>query len=61
MGDANARSTNKPGAQPIHPMLVPFPIARFAGAFVTDRRLCYARSGRGARVSATTKPRPACQ
>ena len=36
MGDANARSTNKPGAQPIHPILVPFPIACFAGAFVTD-------------------------
>jgi len=35
-GDANARSTDKLGRQPIHPILVPFPIACFAGALVTD-------------------------
>ncbi len=32
----NPRSIAKLGAYPIHPMLVPFPIACFAGAFVTD-------------------------
>jgi uncharacterized membrane protein len=36
MGDANARSTAKRGGQPIHPILVPFPFACFAGALATD-------------------------
>src|SRR5882757_3425398 len=36
MGDANARSANKPAGQPIYPILMPFPIAYFAGALVTD-------------------------
>jgi uncharacterized membrane protein len=36
MGDGNAGSTAKRGGQPIHPILVPFPIACFAGALVTD-------------------------
>jgi uncharacterized membrane protein len=36
IGDANARSTNKPGGQSIHSILVSFSIACFAGAFVTD-------------------------
>jgi uncharacterized membrane protein len=36
MGDANARSTNKPAGQPIHPIPVSFSIACFAGAFITD-------------------------
>jgi uncharacterized membrane protein len=36
MGDANARSTNKPATQPIHPIPVAVSIACFAGAFVTD-------------------------
>jgi uncharacterized membrane protein len=36
IGDANPRSTAKPRGQPILPMLVPFPIACFAGALVTD-------------------------
>jgi uncharacterized membrane protein len=36
IGDANARATNKPARQPIHPILVAFSIACFAGAFVTD-------------------------
>jgi uncharacterized membrane protein len=35
-GDANAGSMAKRGGQPIHPILVPFPIACFAGALVTD-------------------------
>jgi len=35
-GNANARSTDKPGRQPIHSMLVLFPILCFAGTFVTD-------------------------
>jgi uncharacterized membrane protein len=36
MGDANARSTNEPAGQPIHPILVWFSMACFAGAFITD-------------------------
>jgi uncharacterized membrane protein len=36
MGDANARTTNKPAGQPIHPILVSFSIACFGGAFITD-------------------------
>jgi len=36
MGGANARSTVKRGGRPIHSILVPFPIACFAGALVTD-------------------------
>jgi uncharacterized membrane protein len=32
----NARSTAKPGGQPIHPIVAAFSIACFAGAFVTD-------------------------
>ncbi len=32
----NPRSTATVGGHPIHPMLVPFPIACFVGAFVTD-------------------------
>ncbi len=34
--DANPRSTVKRGGQPIHRILVPFPIACFTGALVTD-------------------------
>jgi uncharacterized membrane protein len=32
----NPRSTANIAGHPLHPMLVPFPIACFAGAFVTD-------------------------
>ena len=32
----NPRSTAKIGGHPIHPMLIPFPIAFLVGAFVTD-------------------------
>ena len=32
----NPRSTASVAGHPIHPMLVPFPIAFFVGAFVTD-------------------------
>ena len=32
----NPRSTASIAGHPIHPMLVPFPIAFFVGAFVTD-------------------------
>ncbi|MEA2913762.1 MAG: hypothetical protein QOJ15_5843 [Bradyrhizobium sp.] len=35
-GGTNPGSTVKPRGQPILPMLVPFPIACFAGALVTD-------------------------
>lgn len=36
MSDANLRSTASIKGHPIHPMLIPFPIAFFAGALVTD-------------------------
>jgi uncharacterized membrane protein len=36
MPNENPRSTAAVGGHPIHPMLVPFPIACFMGAFVTD-------------------------
>jgi uncharacterized membrane protein len=36
MDDTNAKSTDKPGGRPIHPILTPFSITCFAGAFVTD-------------------------
>jgi uncharacterized membrane protein len=36
MSDANAGSTHKPRGRPIYPALLPFPIACFAGAFITD-------------------------
>jgi uncharacterized membrane protein len=36
MGDADARSMARRGGQPIYPLLVPFPIACFTGALVTD-------------------------
>ena len=36
MGDADAGSTAKRGGKAIHPILVPFPIACFTGALVTD-------------------------
>src|SRR5216684_3179574 len=36
VSEASPGSTTKPGGQPILPMLVPFPIACFAGALVTD-------------------------
>ncbi len=36
ISEASPGSTTTPGGQPILPMLVPFPIACFAGAFVTD-------------------------
>jgi len=32
----NPQSTAKIGTHPIHPMLIPFPIVCFVGAFVTD-------------------------
>jgi uncharacterized membrane protein len=36
MQNANSRPIASVAAHPIHPMLVPFPIACFFGAFVTD-------------------------
>jgi uncharacterized membrane protein len=39
----NPRSTASIAGHPIHPMLVPFPIAFFVGAFVTD--LVFWRTG----------------
>lgn len=37
----NPRSTATVGGHPIHPMLVPFPIVCFIGAFVTDVFFAY--------------------
>jgi uncharacterized membrane protein len=39
---ANPRSTARIGGHPIHPMLVPFPIACFVGTLLTD--IAYART-----------------
>lgn len=39
----NPRSTAKIGGHPIHPMLIPFPIVCFVGAFLTD--LVYVANG----------------
>ena len=36
MNDSNPRSTARIGGHPIHPMLIPFPIASFIGALITD-------------------------
>jgi uncharacterized membrane protein len=36
MKNLNPRSTASIGGHPIHPMLVPFPIACFVGALITD-------------------------
>ena len=36
MSDQNPKSTAVIGGHPIHPMLIPFPIACLVGAFVTD-------------------------
>ncbi len=36
MGDFNPQSTARIAGHPIHPMLVPFPIACFVGALITD-------------------------
>ena len=38
---ANPKSTAVIGGHPIHPMLVPFPIATLVGAFVTDLLFLY--------------------
>jgi uncharacterized membrane protein len=42
-GGGHPQSTAKIGGHPIHPMLIPFPIVCFVGAFVTD--LVYSQSG----------------
>lgn len=39
--DRNPRSTAVVGGHPIHPMLVPFPIVCFVGAFFTDIVFAY--------------------
>ena len=48
----NPRSTAKIGGHPIHPMLVPFPIVCFAGAFATD--IAFMASGEPAWAKAST-------
>ena len=40
---ANPRSTACIAGHPLHPMVIPFPIASFVGALVTD--IAFARSG----------------
>ena len=39
--DRNPHSTATIGGHPIHPMLIPFPIALLVGAFVTDLLFAY--------------------
>jgi uncharacterized membrane protein len=36
MGDGSSKTTAKPGGHVIHEMLVPFPVAYFTGALITD-------------------------
>ncbi len=36
MRDANPRSTAQIAGHPLHPMIIPFPIAFFVSAFITD-------------------------
>jgi uncharacterized membrane protein len=48
---ANPKSTASIAGHPIHPMLVPFPIAFFVAAFICD--LIYWRSGNPGWVTAT--------
>jgi uncharacterized membrane protein len=43
MTDLNPRSTAKIAGHPIHPMLIPFPIAFFVSTFVVD--LAYLKTG----------------
>ena len=43
MAHDHPKSTASLGGHPIHPMLIPFPIASFVGALVTD--IAYIRSG----------------
>jgi uncharacterized membrane protein len=40
IGDGQLRSTAQIAKHPVHPMLVPFPIACFVGALVTDIVYC---------------------
>ncbi|HET7202737.1 MAG TPA: DUF2231 domain-containing protein [Steroidobacteraceae bacterium] len=42
-GSSNPRSTASIAGHPLHPMVVPFPIASFAGALATD--IAFASSG----------------
>jgi uncharacterized membrane protein len=57
MPDDNGRrgdfpqSTAKIGGHPIHPMLIPFPIVCFVGAFVTDMVYSQSRNGGWATAS----------
>lgn len=44
MPEGNPRSTARIGGHPLHPMLVPFPIACFVGTLVTD--IAYANTAR---------------
>jgi len=48
---ANPQSTAKIASHPIHPMLIPFPIAFFIATFVCD--LVYWQSGNAAWANAT--------
>lgn len=47
---ANPRSTASFGGHPIHPMLVPFPIACFTGALVADIMFISRRTRPGERI-----------
>lgn len=47
----NPRSTAQIGGHPIHPMLIPFPIVSFVGAFVSD--LLFLWTGEGGWMTAS--------
>lgn len=48
---SNPQSTAKIGAHPLHPMLIPFPVAFLVGAFVTDLVFLGTADGFWARAS----------
>ncbi len=52
MPDGNPRSTATIAGHPIHPMLVPFPIACFVGTFITDIVYAYTAEMQWANMSA---------
>jgi len=51
IGHRHPPSTAKVGGHPVHPMLVPFPIVCFVGAFIVD--IVYASTGDGGWATAS--------
>jgi uncharacterized membrane protein len=51
MVDTNPKSTASIGGHPLHPMVVPFPIAFFVAAFLTD--IAFAKTGQAGWATAS--------